>query len=66
MNASGFSKRLKAYCKYCGYHLNIKRPNKEGDDFNDFLKDNPGRSFIGGPDKSNGHEYITISDHTGI
>lgn len=64
VTASSFSKRLKCYCQYQKYHLNPRRPNKEGVDFLDWMKENPGKSFIGGPSKSGGVEYITISNES--
>jgi len=59
---SSFSKRLKAFCKFMGYHYNPSRPNREGIEFADWLRENKRGSFIGEPDKTSGTEFITVAD----
>ena len=61
MTPSQFSKRIKAYCKYYGYHLNPDRHNDDGLTFTDWEKQNTG-TFIGTADKSGGIEYMTIAN----
>jgi len=59
---SSFSRRLKSFCRYMKYHYNPDRPNREGLDFADFIREKNRESFIGEPNKTNGVEYITIAD----
>ena len=59
---SSFSRRLKSFCKYMKYHYNPDRPNREGFEFADFIRENNRKSFIGEANKTNGVEYITIAD----
>jgi hypothetical protein len=61
LTPSQFSKRIHAYCKYNGYHLNPTRHNEDGLTFPDWAKQNHG-TFIGTADKSGGIEYMTIAN----
>lgn len=56
-----FGKSVKWFCRYKGYHFNPDRPNKKGQNFADFLRENPKSSFIGSADKAGGVEYFTVS-----
>lgn len=59
---SNFKKKLKKYCKFKGYSLNINKPNEDGEIYSDWIKDdnNKGQSFFGGDDKANSAEYFTV------
>lgn len=61
MTSKTFTKKLIAFCKYSGYNINAHKRSKEGYDFTDHHKKNPGESFIGGRDSSGGVEYLTIT-----
>lgn len=62
LKPAGFSKRIKAFCQYNGYHLNPGKYNEEGFTFSTFIQNHPGQSFIGSPDKSGGMEFMTIAN----
>lgn len=53
-------RKLDAYAKYKGFDINPYVPNKDGVVFAEFKKTNEDEPFVGGSDKSNGKEYITI------
>lgn len=62
ITANKFKKALKAFCQYKGLHLNPHRPHEEtGQCFADWISKNPGETFIGSDEKTQGKEYITIS-----
>ena len=63
LTPSQFSKRIRAYCKYYGYHLNPTRHNEEGFTISDFSRMHPGKTFIGTADKAGGIEYMTIANN---
>ncbi|MFH0757361.1 MAG: CHC2 zinc finger domain-containing protein [Bacteroidota bacterium] len=58
---TAFGKRIRAYCRFRGYHFNPTKPNKLGVEFPDFVREKPGDVFIGESDKSGGIEYITVA-----
>lgn len=61
-NSFEFKKRIVGYCEYSGLHFNPRKKHfKTGEDFADWIRLNPGGSFIGQPDKADGVEYMTIS-----
>lgn len=55
-----FKKKLKMYCSFKGYDYNPDVRSESGDYYQDFKKKFPGKTYIGGDDKSNGTEYIRI------
>lgn len=57
---SNIKKRLKKYCAYKGYSMNINKPDERGVTYSDWIKDNEDKPFFGGDDKSNGIEFITV------
>ena len=61
LSAHSFRKRLDAYCRFTGLHLNASKKNKDGVFFEDFFITNPGESFIGDRDTSNSIEYISVT-----
>ena len=66
VNSSNFKRRMKDFCKYKGYDFNpakpIDKPNGGKVFFSDWKPKHPGESFIGGDDKANSCEFITISN----
>lgn len=65
MSPTRFGKCIKWYCKYKGLHLNPHKPDREGNTFGDWIKENPKKPFLGGPDKAAGVEYFTLSKGSG-
>lgn len=63
LTPSQFSKKIKAYCRYYGYHLNPTRHNEDGLSFVDFQKIHPGQTFIGTADKAGGIEFYTVANN---
>lgn len=57
---SNILRRIKSFCKYKGYDLNINKPNDKGKYYIEWKKLNPDDSFIGVNDKSGGKEYFTV------
>lgn len=61
IRSTDFGRRMKAFCRYKGYHFCPNARNEEGDRFSDWIQSHPGESFMGVAPKSNGVEYWTIS-----
>lgn len=57
---SNILKKIKAFCKYKGYDLNINKQNDKGEYYLDWKKLNPDKTFLGINDKSGGKEYFTV------
>ncbi len=60
-SATKFGKAIRWFCKYKGLHFNPHKPNKHGQNIQDFLSENPRDIFIGQSDKMAGVEYFTVS-----
>ncbi len=60
ISRSNILKKVRAFCRYKGYDLNINKQNETGKYYMDWKKDNPDDSFIGGNDKAGGKEYFTV------
>ena len=61
-SSTRFGKCVKYYCEYKGLHFNPHKPNQNGMNIQDFLKNNDGKVFFGIEDKSSGVEYFTVDD----
>ena len=63
VTTTGFKKKILAYCQYKGYHFNPHKKHKEsGNSFEDWRINNPGKSFIGSEEKTDGMEFFTVAD----
>lgn len=61
LTAKSFKKKLVAFCRFSGLHLNAHRPDKQGKSFSDHFAKSPGESFIGERDVSQSLEFYTIT-----
>lgn len=57
---SNILRKIKAFCRFKGYDLNINKPNDKGKYYIEWKKANPDDSFLGINDKSGGKEYFTV------
>lgn len=60
IRAADFRRRMIAYCKFKGFHMNASQPSSDGDRFGDWRQSHQGESFIGEGYKSNSVEYWRI------
>ena len=61
ITAKNFGKRLEAFCRYKGLHLNAHKISRKYGSFELWKRKPIGQSFIGDRDATNGKEFITVS-----
>lgn len=62
VSSKTFYRKLIAFCRYKGYHINAHKRNKESkEEFVVFNRRCPGTTFIGERDVSQSREYFTIN-----
>ena len=60
VSATSFRERILCYCQYAGMHYNPHRRNDKGLTFAEFIKSNPGKSYVGSREATGGEVYFTI------
>lgn len=61
ISPASFRERVICFCRYRGLHFNPHKPTDRGDTFRRFIRESPGKTYVGGRDNSGGTVYFTVA-----